>query len=81
MAESIIGWQYKGRVCVAEFFPPGAVEQYEQWKAEHLRQFGPPDEWIVNLGRAAGGGDWASVWVPHQHLPLDFRVVEKHLGR
>ena len=63
MAESIIGWQYKGRVCVAEFFPPGAVEQYEQWKAEHLRQFGPPDEWIVNLGRVEfprfAGQGWA----------------------
>jgi hypothetical protein len=29
VADSIIGWQYKGRVCVAEFFPPAAVENYE----------------------------------------------------
>ena len=81
MADSIIGWQYNGRVCVAEFFPPAAFEKYEQWRREHQSEFGPDDEWIVNLGRAAGGGDWASVWVPQQHLPPDFPVADKHLGR
>jgi hypothetical protein len=79
MVDQMVGWQREGLVCVAAFDPPGAVGRYERWKAAHLNDFGSPDEWIVNLGRAVGGGDFASVWVPRQHLPPEFPISDKHI--
>lgn len=72
----MVGRQREGHVCVAAFEPPGAVPKFDQWKAVHGAGFGPPDDWIVDVGRAAGGGDFVAVWVSREHLPPDFPVSE-----
>jgi hypothetical protein len=77
--DSLISWQQDGRVCVAEFFPPRALALLEEWKVEFRDDFGPPEQWLVKVGRAVSGGDWASVWVLRQHLPPGFPVSDKHL--
>ena len=81
MAEHIVGWQHERRVCVASFGSPDPVGSFKEWKAEHRDDFGPSAKWIVNFGRITGGGTWTSVWVLRQHLPPDFAISDKHLGR
>src|SRR4051794_19019596 len=56
----MIGWQRRGHVCAAVFDPPQAGEQARRWRDEHAEEYGPLDDWIMSLGRAAAGGDWAS---------------------
>lgn len=68
-ASTLIGTEMRGRVCVAAFDPPLAASRLEQWRAQNGESFGPQSDWIINFGRAAGGGDFASVWVLPEHAP------------
>jgi hypothetical protein len=73
---SLIGYQFKGKVCVAVFMPPDAGSQYDAWRLEHADDYGAPDDWTVNLGRARGG-DFVSVWVAKRHLPPGFAIGKR----
>jgi hypothetical protein len=63
-----------GKVCVAVFMPPDAGARLDAWRRDHAAEFGPEESWVINLGRAHGGGDLVSVWVPRRHLPPGFPV-------
>jgi hypothetical protein len=56
----LVGRRSEGRVCVAVFMPPNAGDQLAAWERDHHESFGPKEDWIINIGRAAGG-DFASV--------------------
>jgi hypothetical protein len=73
---TLVGFERDGTVCVAVFMPPDASAQLDVWREGVRDEFGPPDEWIINRGRA-DGGDFISVWVPEGHLPSSFPVGKR----
>jgi hypothetical protein len=52
-------------VTIAEFRPPDAVQQLEEWRRRNADALAviPPGEVICDVGRAVGGGDFARVRV------------------
>lgn len=60
----IVGTKRDGRLCVAHFPPPDARAKYDAWVAANVDIYGSRDDWLVDIGRAAGGKDFLSVWVP-----------------
>lgn len=64
---TLVGTEVCGRVCVAAFDPPNAASRLDAWREQHKDRYGPHSDWVINFGRAAGGGDFASVWVRPEH--------------
>ena len=56
-------------VTVAEFTPPDAVRQLEEWRRRHDGALAviAADEVVVDVGRAVEGGDFARVRVAEHH--------------
>jgi hypothetical protein len=56
-------------MTVAEFRPPGAVRQLEEWRRHNADALAviPADEVIFDVGRAVEGGDFARVRVAEHH--------------
>jgi hypothetical protein len=56
-------------VTVAEFRPPDAARQLEEWRRRNADALAlvAPDEVIFDLGRAVDGGDFARVRVAEHH--------------
>ena len=56
-------------VTVAEFRPPEAVRQLEEWRHRHEDALAviPADEVVFDVGRAVEGGDFARARVAEHH--------------
>ena len=56
-------------VTVAEFRPPEAVRQLEEWRRRHEGALAviPADEVVFDVGRAVEAGDFARVRVAEHH--------------
>jgi hypothetical protein len=56
-------------VTVAEFSPPDAVRQLEEWRRRNADALAviPPDEVLFDVGRVVEGGDFARVRVAEHH--------------
>jgi hypothetical protein len=56
-------------VTVAEFGPPDAVRQLEEWRRRHDDALAviPADEVVFDVGRAVEGGDFARARVVEHH--------------
>jgi hypothetical protein len=52
-------------VTIAEFSPPDAVRQLEEWRRRNADALAaiPLDEVVFDVGRAVAGGDYARVRV------------------
>jgi hypothetical protein len=57
---------------VAEFRPPDAVGQLEDWRRRHADALArvPERELVIDVGRAAEGGDLARVRVEERYVEL-----------
>jgi hypothetical protein len=57
-------------VTVAEFSPPDAVWQLEEWHRRNADALAaiPLDEVMFDVGRSVEGGDFARVRVAEQHV-------------
>jgi hypothetical protein len=52
-------------VVVAEFYPPDARAQFEAWRAGlDAKERAGQDDWVIDIGRALGGGDCYRVRAP-----------------